>query len=47
MPKKMVRVGARKNQMAVFTLENAARQGELNAVLFMFVSSTKERLRIV
>lgn len=47
MPKKMVRVGARKNQVAVFTLENAAGQGELDAVLCMFVSSTKERLQIV
>lgn len=33
--------------MAVFTLENAAGQGELDAVLCMSVFSTKERLQKV
>lgn len=47
MPKKTVRVGARKNQTTVFTLENAAGQGEVDAVFYMFVSSTKERLQVV
>lgn len=33
---------ARKNQIAVITLENAAGQGELDTVLCMFFSSTKD-----
>lgn len=47
MPKEVVRIGTRRNQMAVFTLENAAGQGELDAVLCMSVFSTKERLQKV